>query len=128
MTARPPVLAVLAAVALTGCASNAAPDPDLSPLANEGRALYASRTCASCHGRSGEGAIGPPVAGLFGRAVDVEVSGDTITITADEAYLRESIVDPDAKRVVGSNSRMPAASLTDEEVDALIAYLVELAG
>ena len=51
---------------------------------------------------------------------------DGSTITADDAYLREAIVDPDAKIVNGFDGVMPKPELTKKEVDEIIEYLKTL--
>ena len=49
-------------------------------------------------------------------------------VTADDAYLTESIVDPTAQVVDGFTVAMPATDLTDDEVADLVAYIGSLAG
>jgi cytochrome c oxidase subunit 2 len=54
--------------------------------------------CAACHSIDGTIVVGPSWLGLFGRE---EQMADGTTIVADEAYLRESILDPRAHTVAG---------------------------
>ncbi len=62
--------------------------------------------------------------GLFGSE---ETLDDGTVVTVDEAYLRESILDPNAKIVEGfSPNIMPddfAERLSDSQLDLLIAYI-----
>jgi cytochrome c oxidase subunit II len=51
---------------------------------------------------------------------------DGSTVVADEAYIRESIVDPGAKRVAGYNVTMPTIPMSDQEVEDLVAYIITL--
>ncbi|HXN30840.1 MAG TPA: YHS domain-containing protein, partial [Polyangiaceae bacterium] len=69
--------------------------------------------------------IAPTLAGLVGATVPV---GRGETTVADDAYLRESILDPARKVVAGYNPLMPPyrGHLTDAEVDDLVAYLHSL--
>ena len=64
--------------------------------------------------------IGPSFKGLYGRTRKL---ADGSTVIADDVYLRESILHPDAKVVEGFDDVMPAPTLTDEEVNEIIAYL-----
>ena len=47
-------------------------------------------------------------------------------VIADRDYVVESIVDPNAKRRLGSTLQMPLVSLTDDEVQRITDYIVEL--
>lgn len=62
--------------------------------------------------------------GLAGS--DVELSDGT-TVVADGAYLFESIRDPVAQIVAGYSVQMPRNALTDEEIDAIVAFIGSLA-
>ena len=86
--------------------------------------MVRSKGCASCHGSNGDGGVGPAFVGLAGAEVPLE---DGTTVIADRDYLVESIVDPQAKIVAGYNLPMPRTELTDEEIDAVINYIEELA-
>lgn len=127
---RPPLFAtVLAAVAVfgfTACgsdSSSSSPPSGLSPEGDRGREIARPNGCSSCHGADGEGSMGPPFIGLYGSTVTFD---DGTTAVADDAYLRESIRQPAARRVAGYQLPMPASNLTDEEVDLLIAYIRDL--
>ena len=77
--------------------------------------------CRTCHNVQ-SGPRGPDLAGLFDSTVALETGA---TVRADEAYLRESILDPNAKVVAGFERLMPtyAGQLDEEAVIALVAYL-----
>jgi cytochrome c oxidase subunit 2 len=95
----------------------------VSPLAL-GQKLFTERNCATCH--YGEtGARGPVLNGLPGS--EVLLAGGQ-TVTADDTYLRESILTPAAKVVAGYQPIMPtyAGQLGEEDVAALIAYVKSL--
>jgi cytochrome c oxidase subunit 2 len=67
--------------------------------------------------------IGPTLKGILGRK---EKMTDGSVITVDPAYLRESIVKPDAKIVQGFDDLMTKTELTDEEVEEIVEYLETL--
>ncbi len=90
-----------------------------------GQQLYQSLGCVSCHGANGEGGRGPELAGLFGKQVFL-TNGQTLT--ADEAYVRESIENPQAKLVNGFGPIMPTfqGQVTPEQLIQLMAYIKSL--
>ena len=45
---------------------------------------------------------------------------------ADDAYLKESILEPNAKVVQGFSPVMPPQKLSDQEVAALVAYIKDV--
>jgi cytochrome c oxidase subunit 2 len=91
----------------------------------QGKILATKYGCAGCHSVDGSPMTGPTWFGLFGETVPL---ADGTTVTADEAYITESILEPNAKIVEGfpSPSVMPPFALTDEEVTNLIAYIKTL--
>lgn len=94
-----------------------------------GGKLFSQMNCTSCHKDPGVEAKGPSLVGLFGR--EVKLDGGK-TATADEAYLRESILRPAAKVVAGYRPIMPPyeaeAKISEEGLNDLIAYLKSLSG
>jgi cytochrome c oxidase subunit 2 len=95
----------------------------MSPAA-AGKQRYESLGCASCHGENAEGGRGPALLGLFGSDV-VLTNGQT---KADEAYIRESILNPQAKVVTGFGPIMPAfqGQVNEEQLLQLMAYIKSL--
>ena len=90
-----------------------------SPEAGQNLALL--KGCASCHSIDDTTKIAPPWRGLYGSQVELN---DGSFITADEAYLIESIKEPNAKIIMGyTRGAMPPISLTDDEINALVAYI-----
>ena len=97
-----------------------------SPAA-QGEKLFQSLGCASCHKMDVQGR-GPMLAGVFGKPQKLDNGQEVI---ADEAYIRESILDPQAKRVLGFGSvQMPSfrGQVTEEQILQLIAYIRSLGG
>ncbi len=116
--------AVAVATGLTACGGDGDAAVRLSAAGEAGRQLALRSGCASCHGNNGEGRVAPAFVGLFGSTQEFD---DGTTAVADEAYLIESIVDPNAKKVAGYNLPMPGNNLSDEEVASIVAYIRELA-
>lgn len=96
----------------------------MSPAA-AGQQLYESLGCASCHGGRAEGGRGPALLGLFGSNVSLS-NGQTLK--AGESYLRESILNPQAKIAAGFGPIMPAfqGQLNEEQLLHVVAYLKSL--
>jgi cytochrome c oxidase subunit 2 len=95
------------------------------PPAEAGARLYQSRGCKQCHSLDGSAGIGPTWKGLFGRQVAI-VGGKSVP--ANEDYIRESVLDPQAQIVAGFEPVMPTykGRLSDAEITALIAYMKTL--
>ena len=95
------------------------------PLAELGVKAYVSKACQTCHSIDGTPGTGPSFKGIFGQS---ERMADGKMITVDENYLRESILNPNAKVVNGYQSIMPSYQglLKDREIDALIEYIKSL--
>jgi len=111
----------VALLTLGACSSSSSSAPaDLSPEAAAGREISISAGCASCHGEDGNGRVGPKWIGLADSQVTLS---DGTVVTADDAYLFESIKDPGAKKRRGASGVMPANKLTDEEIASIIVYI-----
>jgi len=90
-----------------------------------GALLYQRRGCAQCHTIDGGAKVGPSFKGVFGTQQPLASGG---TITVDENYIRESILEPMAKIRAGYQPVMPTykGQLKDEEISAIIAYIKSL--
>jgi len=92
----------------------------------QGKLLATKNGCIGCHSVDGSQMTGPTWLGLFESERAFQ---DGTTGIADEAYITESILEPNAKIVAGpypSPSVMPSFALTDEEISNLIAYIKTL--
>jgi cytochrome c oxidase subunit 2 len=89
-------------------------------MAAAGERLFQDLGCAQCHGGTC-----PPMRGLFGGAVALDNGS---TVTADIDYLRESILNPQAKIVAGYPPQMPTFTgvVSETELQQLIAYIRSL--
>ncbi|MBA2615061.1 MAG: cytochrome c [Actinobacteria bacterium] len=66
--------------------------------AADGKKLYASLGCQGCHTLEGAKSVGPTFKGLYNSERKLT---DGSTVTADDAYLLQSITDPDKQIVAG---------------------------
>jgi cytochrome c oxidase subunit 2 len=102
-------------------------------LALEGRKVFLKYRCISCHSAD-ENARAPVLEELFGKTVHYHLPGETAptqnwrTVTADENYIRESILEPAAKIVAGHENIMPTfkGQVSEEEIISLIAFIKSL--
>jgi glucose/arabinose dehydrogenase/cytochrome c2 len=98
--------------------------------AAEGRRLFEISGCLACHSTDGSNIskYGPTLKGLFGQQRTFPKAG---RVFADEAYLRESILDPSAKIAPGFEkveAGMPsyAGVLTPRQIDSIILFIKSL--
>ena len=95
--------------------------------ASQGQKLFQERGCASCHQAEagGQQGRGPTLYGIFGKQQPVE-GGQEVTV--DESYIRESILNPQARIAAGFQNIMPTyqGQLNEEQVLQLIAYIRSL--
>lgn len=93
-------------------------------LADIGKKVYESR-CIACHNVTSEKKIGPGWQGIWGKQVSLEGGG---TVLVDENYIRESIVNPNAKIVKGFPPVMTsfAGQLNEQEMMGVIEYIKSL--
>jgi cytochrome c oxidase subunit II len=89
-----------------------------------GEKLFADKTCTTCHLGDGKGRA-PSLNGVYQAKV---LLADGSTVTADDAYIRESILAPAAKIVAGYQPLMPTfqGQLSEEDISSLTAYIKSL--
>ena len=127
------VAAYVASVAGTGSASQGAPPTLSAPspaggggsAAAAGSKLFESLGCSGCHSLTGATLVGPTFKGLYGSRVILSTGQ---TVTADDAYLLESIMDPDAKIVKGFPKGVMSAtirpgSVPEAKAKQLVAFI-----
>lgn len=112
------VASIVAAIALPSEST-----PQYSELAAKGANRFVQIGCNACHQGSNT-SIAPDLAGIF---MSERGLADGTKVIADEAYLRESILEAPAKIAKGYAPAMPLYSsiLTESQVDELVAYLKE---
>ncbi len=117
-----------AAIVAAGCAKKP-PKPETSE--EKGKRLFSQLGCNACHSVDGTTGVGPTMKGLYGSEVKLVGGG---TVNADDAYIRESITDPDAKTVEGFSKGVMATAVSQQQVaqdgnlDALVTYIKSLGG
>ena len=96
---------------------------DVNPV-SAGERLFTQFACVTCHLSNGTGRA-PSLNGVFGANV---LLADGSTVVADEAYIRESILQPKAKIVAGYQPVMPTFQglVTEEQILNLTAYIKSL--
>ncbi|MDX1382242.1 MAG: cytochrome c oxidase subunit II [Thermoanaerobaculia bacterium] len=97
---------------------------DDTTTVSSGEELFAAKACDTCH-RPGSSLQAPDLQGIFETEVVFE---DGSTAIADNAYLRESILNPAARVVAGYEPKMPVfqGQLSEEELLALLTYIKSL--
>jgi cytochrome c oxidase subunit 2 len=91
-----------------------------------GQRLFTELACITCHKEPGDATgRGPTLHGLFGSTVPL---ADGRSVVADDNYLRESIMNSQAKVVRGYQPIMPPyqGMVTEESLMQLIAYIKTL--
>ena len=95
------------------------------PPVQIGQKVYTSR-CIACHNLTEQKNVGPGWKGVFGKVEKLEGGTD---VTVDENYVRESILDPNAKVVLGfPRGVMPtfAGQLNEQELTGVIELIKSL--
>ncbi len=93
-------------------------------MASSGAKLFQDLGCANCHTETSSARC-PNLIGLHNSTVRL---ANGTTVKADEAYIRESILDPNAKMVAGYEPIMPTFQglITEEGVMQVIEYIKSL--
>ena len=99
--------------------------PAATNMAEAGQKLFTDLACVTCHRDDATGR-GPSLRNVFGSQVKLQGGG---TVVADEAYVRESIVNPQGKIVEGYQPLMPTFQglVSEEQLMQLLAYVKSLA-
>jgi mono/diheme cytochrome c family protein len=86
----------------------------------EGRRIFEGRgLCASCHGKAGEGILGPSLKLNADKATWLHFDG---SLTAAIALIKRGIPDDSTEAA----TPMPAAKLSDSQIAAVAAYVLHL--
>lgn len=113
--------------AVTGDAPMAGEEREEADLARQGLKAATVRGCMRCHTVDGTPHIGPTWRGLFGK---LETMSDGSTLRVDEAYITQSMMDPEARIVAGYPPVMPSyqGEISAPETAAIIEYMKTLTG
>ncbi|KAA3647933.1 MAG: cytochrome c [Chloroflexi bacterium] len=119
------ILILIAALASACADQRPAPAPEaaIDPRIEQGKTIY-TQNCASCHATSPETVIVGPSLHNIATISETRVDGQDA-----KTYLELSIMEPGDHVVEGYNDIMPSTfgkSLSGEDFDALIAYLLSL--
>ncbi|KEX94952.1 cytochrome c oxidase subunit II [Pseudomonas umsongensis] len=99
--------------------------PGQDSVLEKGRQLVEQYGCSACHSQDGSTRLGPTWKGLYGRT---EQFADGSSALVDEAYLKESILKPQARLVQGYPPVMVAYTLNDDELTAVVTLIKSLGG
>ena len=93
-------------------------------MVQTGAHLFRQYSCSGCHGQN-SGVHAPDLDGIYGHAVPLEGGH---FVTADDQYLRDSILNPSAQVVAGYKPIMPSyqGQISEENVMEIIAYIKSL--
>ena len=94
----------------------------------QGHELLENKGCLDCHSVDGTIEVGPSFKGLFGRNATVLTEGKERAVIADEIYIKNSILHPDADIVKGFDDIMPSqeGNVSEEEIKVIINYMRDL--
>ncbi|HEU0278088.1 MAG TPA: c-type cytochrome [Rhodanobacteraceae bacterium] len=115
----------VAAVAAPASSASAAPASG-ADLAKQGEALVAQYGCTSCHSTDDKRIVGPPWGKLYGSVTHFT---DGSSLTVDEAYLTEHILNPNTRIPVGYPANvMPdyGKLMAKQQAQAIAAYIRSL--
>lgn len=95
------------------------------PPAQLGKELYTKEGCSACHSTNGKRGVGPSWKGIWGHKVKLS---DGSSVMVDDNYVRQSILDPEAKIVATFAPVMPTfkGKLKDNQITAIIEYIKTL--
>lgn len=95
------------------------------PPVEAGKILYQRRGCSQCHSIDGAAGTGPSFKGIFGKPQRLTDGRDIIV---DDNYIRESILEPQAKIVAGYQPVMSTYKglVSDDDITALIEFIKSL--
>ena len=94
-----------------------------------GLKVIQNNACTGCHSLDGSKLVGPSFKDLMGSKRLVIEDGKEITVIADSAYIRKSIMEPDKQVVKGFNRGMMRAYssvLKEDDIKSIIVYLESL--
>lgn len=94
-----------------------------------GAAILKTQGCNACHSSDGTKIVGPSYLGLYGQERTVIRGGQTVNVTADDAYITRSIYEPNTEIVQGypeGQMQSYKGMITEEDIAKIIEYLKSL--
>ncbi len=116
---------VAAYVALCAASTDKEACPGIAATGKGGEGLYTSLGCQGCHSLDGSKSTGPTFKGLSGSKVQL-TNGKTVT--ADDKYLLDAIIDPDLEIVKGYQPGVMTAvvkkgQVTQDQAQQLVDFI-----
>lgn len=99
------------------------PEEDKDP---KGLEIIKANACTGCHSLDGSRLAGPSFKGLYGSERTVLVDGEEKTVTADDDYIKRSILEPNVEIVKSFPKNVMQSyekTLSEEDIEAIIDYL-----
>jgi cytochrome c oxidase subunit 2 len=93
-------------------------------MAEEGEQLFVRHHCAGCH-QGSQIVHAPRLEGVFGHPVPIQEGKDVRFVTADERYIRDSILMPKSQIVAGYEPVMPSfqGQISEQDLLKILAYI-----
>jgi cytochrome c oxidase subunit 2 len=102
----------------------AKPSPPPAAQPHPGYKLLDNNLCLACHSVDAQPGIGPTFKGIYGQTQKLR---DGSAVTVNDAFIREKILNPNAKILAGTyEQEMPKTDLTPEEINEIIDYIQTL--
>jgi mono/diheme cytochrome c family protein len=121
------LLIYVAAAFLQACSHSTDNRNNSEDILRKGSELYLRSGCNVCHSLDGTDVYGPPLNNIYLKKIRVVRNGREIELTANRKYLKRAIVNPRHEKVFEyRNKEMPLTSLSNEEAELLVDYLIEL--
>jgi len=96
---------------------------------SQGHKILEKNGCIACHSLDGTKMVGPTFKGLYGSTVEVSTDGNVHKVTADSAYIKTSIIDPNKDVVTGYTKGLMKSynhMITDKDIQQVSEYLKTL--
>jgi cytochrome c oxidase subunit 2 len=94
-----------------------------------GLKLLEKNGCIACHSLDGSKVVGPSFKGIYGNMRNVNTNGIKKDVKADDVYIKNSIVEPDAEIVDGYPKGLMKSYkglISDTEIEQITQYLKDL--
>jgi cytochrome c oxidase subunit II len=95
----------------------------------QGLSLIKKNGCVACHSTDGTQIVGPSFKGIYGEKTTVVANGKEQQVTVDDAYIFESLMEPNAKVVKGFQSGLMQSykgTITEAQAKQIADYIKTL--